>query len=187
MPERLQSVYSSARENMQKAYDHLEKELMGIRAGKATPSMLDGVSVDYYGTKTPISQLANVSAPDARTLSIQPWDKAALPEIEKAIFASNMGLTPQNDGEVIRLNVPPLTTERRQQLAKQIKAEGEHAKVGIRNTRKSCNDEIKAFNKDGLSDDMSKDAEAEVQKITDNFGKKVDALVAAKEKEILTM
>ncbi len=187
MPERLKPIYSTAKSTMQKAYDHLEKELMGIRAGKASPSMLDGVSVDYYGTKTPVSQLANVTASDARTLTIQPWDKASLPEIEKAIFASNMGLTPQNDGEIIRLNIPPLTTERRKQLAKQIKAEGEHAKVGIRNARKSCNDQIKALNKDGLSDDLCKDGEAEIQNITNNFGKKVDQLIAAKENEVMTL
>ena len=158
-----------------------------VRAGRASPAMLNGVMVDYYGSATALSQVANISVPDARSLSIKPWEKTLLGEIEKAIFGANLGFTPQSDGESIRINIPALTEERRKDLAKQIKGEGETAKVSLRNIRKSSNDSIKKLNKDGLSDDLSKDAEGEIQKITNNFTAKIDAIVKAKEAEVMSI
>ena len=176
-----------ARSHMEKAIDFCDSELVKIRAGKAMPSMLDGIMVDYYGTPTPLSQIGTVNTPDARTLVIQPWEKSMLSVIEKAIMESNIGLNPQNDGVIIRLNVPPLTEERRRDLVKKAKAESEHAKVGVRNNRKDSIDMVKDLKADGLSEDMAKDAESEIQNITNGFIKKVDELVDAKEKDIMTI
>jgi len=187
MNDEINKIKSSVKEEMAHAIEHLESALIKIRAGKANPSMLEGVMVDYYGSPTPISQVGNITTPDARSLSIKPWEKPMLAEIEKAIFAANLGITPQNDGENIRLNIPPLTEERRKELAKQIKAEGEHAKVSIRNSRKHGNDSVKQLGKDGLSEDLVKDAEGEIQNITNNYSEKIDKIVKAKENEVMTL
>jgi ribosome recycling factor len=187
MNEELQMIYDMADDAMNQSLDHLTRELTKIRAGKATPSMVDGVTVEYYGSQSPLNQVSNVNTPDARTISIQPWDKAMLEEIERAIINANLGLTPMNNGEMIIISVPALTEERRMDLVKQAKAEGEHAKVSIRNARKDANDEIKALEKDGLSEDLAKDAEANIQKKTDTYNHKVDELINAKEKDILTV
>lgn len=182
MNEEVEFILDTAKEGMNNAIAHLVKELRTIRAGKATPAMLSNVMVDYYGSQTPLSQVANVSTPDARTISIQPWEKNMLQEIEKAIQIANLGFNPMNNGDVIMINVPPLTEERRKGLAKQAKAEAEHAKVGIRNARKDANNEIK---KTDISDDMKKAAEADIQKLTDTFIKDIDEKFAAKEVEIM--
>lgn len=187
MQEEVDFVIEHCKERMDAAIKHLEKELVHIRAGKASPSMLDGVQVEYYGTMTPLNQVSNVSTPDARTIAIQPWEKGLIPLIEKAILAANLGFNPDNNGEIIRINIPALTEERRKQLVKQVSQEGETAKVSIRTARKDANDSLKKLLKDGLSEDMEKDAEEEVQKMTDSYGKKVDSLVEAKEKDIMTI
>lgn len=187
MEEDLDMIYDMAKESMDSAMSHLGSELTKIRAGRATPSMLDSVKVEYYGSLTPLSQVSNVNTPDARTISIQPWEKSLLTEIERAIINSNLGLNPQNNGELIMINVPALTEERRHGLVKQAKAEGENAKVSIRNARKDANAEIKRLKGDGLSEDVVKDAESHVQDITNGFVKKVDDLVAVKEKDIMTI
>lgn len=187
MNEEIEFALDTAREAMQNAMEHLDSQLQKIRAGKANPMMLSRVMVEYYGNLTPLNQVANVNALDGRTLSVQPWEKAMLDEIEKGIVHANLGLNPQNNGETILINIPALTEERRKDLSKQAKAEGEHAKVGIRNARKDANDEVKKLKNDGLSEDMAKDAENEVQKITDTFIAKVDTLIAAKEKDIMTV
>jgi len=174
-------------EQMQKAVDHAENELTKIRAGKAMPSMLDGIFVDYYGSSTPLSQIANINTPDARTLVVQPWEKNMLSAIEKAIIDSNIGLNPQNDGILIRLAIPALTEERRRDLAKKVKEEAEKGRVGIRNLRKDANDKIKKLKNDGASEDEIKVGEAEVQKITDVYIIKIDKLAEAKEKDIMTV
>jgi ribosome recycling factor len=184
MNEEIEFILDTAKEAMSNAIAHLEKELRSIRAGKASPAMLGTVMVDYYGAQTPLGQVANVSTPDPRTLSIQPWEKNMLQPIEKAIQNANLGLNPMNNGDVILINVPPLTEERRKGLAKQAKAEAEHAKVGVRNARKDANNEIK---KTDVSDDMKKIAEDDVQKLTDAFVKKIDDVLAVKEKEIMTV
>ena len=184
MNEEIDFIIDTAKEAMQNAIEHLIKELSSIRAGKATPSMLGTVMVDYYGSQTPLSQVANVNTPDPRTLSIQPWEKGMLQNIEKAIQIANLGLNPMNNGDIIMINVPPLTEERRKGLAKQAKSEAEHAKVGIRNARKDANNDIK---KTDLSDDMKKIAEDDVQKLTDTFVKKIDETFSVKEKEIMTV
>ncbi|MFK8060705.1 MAG: ribosome recycling factor [Polaribacter sp.] len=184
MNEEIEFILDTAKEAMNNAIAHLEKELRTIRAGKATPSMLSNVMVDYYGSQTPLSQVANVNTPDARTLSIQPWEKNMLQEIEKAIQKANLGLNPMNNGDLIMINVPPLTEERRKGLAKQAKAEAEHAKVGIRNARKDANNDIKKVD---ISDDMKKIAEDDVQKLTDTFVKDIDEKFSVKEKEIMTV
>lgn len=184
MNEEIDFILDSTKESMDNAVAHLEKELRSIRAGKATPGMLANVQVDYYGSQTPLSQVANVNTPDARTIAIQPWEKNMLQEIEKAIMIANLGFNPMNNGDLIIINVPPLTEERRKDLAKQAKAEAEHAKVGIRNARKDANNEIK---KTDVSDDMKKNAEADVQTLTDNFVKQIDEKLAVKEKEIMTV
>jgi len=185
MNEEIQFILDSAKEAMESAMTHLDGELQKIRAGKASPMMLNKVVVEYYGALTPLNQVANVNATDGRTLSVQPFEKSLLEEIEKGIAHANLGLNPQNNGETILINIPTLTEERRRELSKQAKAEGEHAKVGIRNARKDANDEIKKL--DGLSEDLVKDAEAGVQEVTDTFSTKVDALIAAKEKDIMTV
>ena len=185
--EEIDMIYDMARESMEAALDHLHKELLKIRAGKSSSSMLEGVYVDYYGTNTPLSQVSNINTPDARTISIQPWEKPMLPIIEKAIMAANLGLNPQNNGELIMINVPPLTEERRLNLVKQTKAEGEHAKVSIRTARKEANDEIKKLQKETISDDLAKDAEERIQKLTDTYGKDIDSILEVKEKDIMTV
>lgn len=184
MNEEIEFILDTAKEAMNNAIAHLEKELVSIRAGKASPAMLSTVMVDYYGAQTPLGQVANVNTPDARTLSVQPWEKNMLQPIEKAIQIANLGLNPMNNGDVIMINVPPLTEERRKGLAKQAKAEAEHAKVGVRNARKDANNDIKKVD---ISDDMQKIAEDEVQKLTDTYVKNIDEKLAVKEKEIMTI
>lgn len=184
MNEEIDFILDAAKEAMDNAILHLEKELKTIRAGKATPAMLSTVMVDYYGSQTPLSQVANVNTPDARTLSIQPWEKNMLQEIEKAIQLANLGFNPMNNGDVIMINVPPLTEERRKNLAKQAKAEAEDAKVGVRNARKDANNEVKKLD---VSDDLKKNTEDDVQKLTDSYVKVIDDKLAVKEKEILTI
>lgn len=187
MQEEVDFVLEHSEEKMNAALEHLDKELVHIRAGKASISMLDGILVDYYGSMSPLIQVSNISTPDARTIAVQPWEKGLIPVIEKAIMNANLGLNPDNNGEVIRINIPVLTEERRKDLAKQVHQEGEHAKVSIRAARKDANDSLKKMQKDGLSEDLEKDAEASVQKMTDKFGKKVEDLVIAKEKDIMTI
>lgn len=182
MNEEIEFILDAAKEAMNNAIEHLEKELRSIRASKATPAMLGTVMVDYYGSQTPLSQVANVSTPDPRTLTIQPWEKSMLQTIEKAIMLANLGFNPMNNGDVIMINVPALTEERRIGLAKQAKAEAEHAKVGVRNARKDANNEIKKVD---ISDDMKKIAEDEVQQLTDAFVKNIDDKFSLKEKEIM--
>lgn len=172
---------------MQKAISHLEAELTKIRAGKANPQIVDGIMVDYYGAPTALNQVANISVADARTLTIQPWEKNMLQPIERAIIASNIGLNPQNDGIIIRLFLPPLTEERRKELVKRVNGEGEHAKVAIRNIRRDAIEGIKKLQKDGLSEDTAKDAESDVQELTDKFIQMVDKHCAAKDKEIMAI
>ncbi len=176
-----------AKDKMQKAIAHLEDQLRNFRAGKANPGIFQSVLVDYYGTPTPVPQVASVTTPDAKTILIQPWEKKLIPAIEKAILDSNIGYTPANNGEQIRINVPALTEERRKELVKQAKTEGENAKVSIRTARREVVDAHKKYQKEGLPEDVCKDAEATIQKETDAFNKKVDEIIAAKEKEIMTV
>lgn len=187
MEEEIQFMMDVAREKMDKAISHLETEFTKIRAGKASPQMLDSIYVDYYGTNTPLNQVANVGTPDAKTIAIQPWEKTMIEPIEKAILAANLGLTPMNNGEIIRINIPALTEERRRDLVKQIKNECENARVGVRSARRDANDEIKKLQKSGLSEDMAKDKESEIQDLTDKYIKKVDELFELKEKDIMTV
>lgn len=187
MSDDLNKVMKQAESNMDKAVNHYVNELGKIRAGKASPQMLDGVYVDYYGNSTALSQIGNISTPDARTLSIQPWEKNMLGAIEKAIINSNLGFNPQNDGNVIRINIPPLTEERRKQLVKMSKEESEQGKVSIRSIRKETNENIKKLVKDGLPEDEGKRAETKVQELTDKFIAKIDDILKTKEKEILTV
>jgi ribosome recycling factor len=187
MNEEIQMALESAREQMDKAIKHLEAELAKIRAGKAHPAMLDGIRVDYYGSLVPLGQVSNVNSTDARTLVIQPWERSMLDPISTAIINANLGLNPMNNGEVIMLNVPPLTEERRRDLTKRAKAEGEHAKVGVRNARKDANDYLKSAKSEGLSEDLVKVGETKVQELPDAFIKKVDDLVASKEADIMTV
>jgi len=177
----------AAEELMTHALEHLQKELQGVRAGKATPAMLQNVFVDYYGAHTPVSQVANINSLDARTLSIQPYEKNMVAPIEKAIFAANLGVTPQNDGQIIRITIPPMTQERRLLLVKQVKDMGEHTRVSIRNARREAIHNIKKLVKDGLSEDMGKNSEHEIQELTDKFIEKTDKVVHAKETEIMTV
>lgn len=185
MTEDIQLILEMCQDGMKKAMNHLADELSKIRAGRANPSMLDGIFVDYYGANTPLNQVANVNSPDARTLTVQPWEKTMIEPIEKAIIIANLGLNPQNNGNSIIINVPVLTEERRKALVKQVKAAGEDAKISLRNARKEANDEIKRLEKDGLSEDLCKDAEAEVQKITNVYTTKVDTAIEAKEVDIM--
>jgi len=187
MEEELSMIYDMAKDSMSDSIGHLKKALLKIRAGKANPSMLDGVLVDYYGSMTPLSQVANVNTPDPRMISIQPWEKSSLEPIEKAIINSNLGFNPQNNGELIIINIPPLTEERRKELVKKAKTEGEDAKISIRNVRKDSNDEIKKLKNDGLPEDMAKDAEEEIQKFTNSFTINIESLIAEKEKDIMTV
>jgi len=187
MSDELNKIREHAQDGMNKAISHLETELVKIRAGKATPGLLDGIVVDYYGNPTPINQVGNISVADARTLTIQPWEKNMLQPIERAIIAANIGITPQNDGNMIRLFMPPLTEERRKELVKRSHAEGEHSKVAIRNIRRDAMEQIKKLQKNGLSEDVCKDAEKGIQEMTDKFISLVDKHLAAKEKEIMTV
>lgn len=177
----------NAEDSMQLAVEYLDDTLSHIRAGKASARLLDGIKVDYYGTASPISNVANVSVPDARTIAITPWEKSMFREIEKAIINSELGVTPENNGEVIRISIPPLTEDRRKQLVKQSKAEAENAKVSVRNARREAIEGLKKEVKNGLSEDAEKDAEVQVQKIHDKFMKRIDEVFGAKEKEILTV
>lgn len=176
-----------AKARMDNAMVFLDEALARIRAGKANPRILDGVKVEYYGSMTPLASVANITTPDAKSIVIQPWEKSMLREIEKAILASEVGITPENNGEIIRLGIPPLTGERRKQLSKQAKQEGEDAKIGIRNARRDAIDVLKKAIKDGMPEDVEKDAEAEIQKVHDKYIKMVDEAVAAKDKEIMTV
>ncbi|MBW3518254.1 ribosome recycling factor [Flavobacterium sp. NKUCC04_CG] len=185
MTEEINFIIASTKESMEGTIAHLEKELLNIRAGKATPQMLGGVFVDYYGAPTPLSQVANINVPDARTLAVTPWEKSMLQPIEKAIMIANLGLNPMNNGENIIINIPALTEERRKDLAKQSKTEAEDAKIGIRNARKDANTEIKKLEKEGTSEDICKVAEESIQKITDSYIKKIDEIFVAKEAEIM--
>ncbi|HEY4148469.1 MAG TPA: ribosome recycling factor [Chitinophagaceae bacterium] len=187
MPDTPASIIAQTEDAMKKAINHLESELVKVRAGKANPTMLDGIVVDYYGNPTPINQIGNISVLDARTLSIQPWEKNMLQPIEKAIMASNIGINPQSDGVNIRLFLPPLTEERRRELVKRANGEGEHSKVAIRNIRRDSIEAIKKLQKDGLSEDAGKDAEKEVQGITDKYISLVDKHLSQKEKEIMSV
>lgn len=187
MNEEIEIILEETEERMSNAVSHLETELSKLRAGKATPMLLDGISVDYYGVITPLSQVSNINTPDPKSIVVQPWEKNMLGPIEKAILAANIGLTPMNNGEIIRINVPPLTEERRIQLVKRVKAEGENAKISIRNSRKWANDELKRLLKEGLEEDLEKDATAKVQEFTDNSSKKVDEVVEIKEKDLMTV
>lgn len=185
MNEDITFIIDSAKEAMDNAIKHLEKQLLNIRAGKASPSMLGSVMVDYYGSQTPLSQVANVNTPDGRTITVQPWEKNMLQEIERGIAYANLGFNPMNNGETIIINVPALTEERRRELAKQAKAEAEHAKVGVRNARKDANNDIKKT--DDASEDLQKNAEQDVQNLTDASVKKIDEILGIKEKEIMTV
>lgn len=187
MNEEVLLYIDDAKDKMKKALLHLENELLKIRAGKANPTMLQSVVVDYYGSKVPLSQVANINTTDARTLVIQPWEKKMIDTIEKAVFAANLGLTPINNGELIRINIPALTEERRLGLVKQVKHEGEIAKVSIRNARREAIDEIKKLQKQGIPEDEIKKAEDDMQKQTDNFSKRVDEHLQAKEAEIMVV
>ena len=187
MEEEVKMQLEFTTENMKNSVTHLVSELARIRAGKANVNMLDGILVEYYGSNTPLSQVANINTPDPKMVVVQPWEKSMIEPIEKAIQKANIGINPQNDGEIIRLAVPPLTEERRLELVKQVKSEGENTKIGIRNARREANDEFKKMQKDGLSEDMQKDAEGEVQNLTNTYIKKVEDLVDAKEKDIMTI
>ena len=187
MEEEVQLYLDDAVEKMQKAVKHLEEELGRVRAGKASPTLLDGITVDYYGTMTPLAQVSNINTPDARTIAVQPWEKTMIEPIEKAILAANIGLTPINNGELIRINIPVLTEERRKELVKQIKSMGENTKISIRNTRRDANDAFKKMKKEGLSEDQEKDAEALVQDETNKYIEKTDKLLELKEKDIMTV
>lgn len=185
--EEIQFFLDEAKEDMEKALKHIDNELTKIRAGKAMPNMVESVMVDYYGTPTAISQVASVNTPDARTLAIKPWEKAMVAVIDKAIRESNLGFNPQNDGEMVRINVPPLTEERRKVLVKQAKSEGEDGKVRVRSIRKDTNESLRKLLKDGASEDDVKTAEDKVQVLTDSYIVKVDQLIAKKETELLTV
>ena len=185
MQDEIDFVFDATKEDMDRAISHLEKAMVKIRAGRANPSMLEGVMVEYYGAATPLSQVSNVSTPDARTISIQPWEKQLITEIEKAIMNAGLGFNPMNNGESVIINVPPLTEERRKELAKQAKSEAEDAKISIRGSRKDANNELKKLSE--ISEDLKKNTETDIQEMTDAKIKTVDALFTVKEKEILTV
>lgn len=180
-------IIESARESMNKTINHFETELSKIRAGKASPAMLDGIIVDYYGNPTPINQVGNISVMDARTITIQPWEKNMLQPIERAIIAANIGVNPQNDGNLIRLFLPPLTEERRKEFVKRSNAEGEQAKISVRSIRRDAIEQIKKQEKEGLSEDAARDAEKEIQELTDRYITIVDKYLETKEKEIMAV
>ena len=185
MNEDIQFILDTAKEAMDNAIKHLEKQFVNIRAGKASPAMLGGVMVDYYGAQTPLNQVANVNTPDGRTITVQPWEKSMLQEIERSIMVANLGFNPMNNGENIIINVPPLTEERRRDLAKQAKAEAEDAKIGVRSARKEANNDIKKA--DDISEDLKSNAEIDIQNMTDKYVKKIDEILHTKEKEIMTV
>ena len=185
--DRAKEIVSGAEAKMADALSFLEEDLKTYRVGKANPAIFNGLMVDYYGSPTPVHQVCSISAPDAKTLALQPWEKNMFPVVEKAIINSNIGIMPINNGEVIRLNIPPLTEERRKQLVKDSKAEAEKARVSVRNARRECIDGLKKAVKDGMSEDVQKDGEEKVQKLHDKYMKQIDELFAAKEKEILTV
>jgi len=187
MLEELNLIMEDAEDSMKKTISHLETELVKIRAGKANPGMLEGIMVEYYGNPTPINQVANISVLDVRTISVQPWEKGMLQQVERAIIAANIGINPQNDGNIIRLFLPPLTEERRKELVKRCNGEGENAKVSVRNIRRELIEQIKKLQKDGLSEDAAKDAESTAQQLTDRYIVLVDKLLQAKEKEIMVV
>ncbi len=187
MNEEVELYMEDAKERMDKALLHLEEELGKLRAGKASPSMLKDIKLDYYGQITPLTQMANVGTADARTIVIQPWEKKMIGEIEKAILKANLGFNPVNNGEIIRIVVPELTEERRQHLSKMVKTEGENAKVAIRNIRRDTITEIKKLEKDGLSEDLSKNVQDDVQKLTDDYTSKINKIIEAKQKEIMSI
>jgi ribosome recycling factor len=187
MTEEAQFCYEEANEGMMNAIDHLKRELQKIRAGKASPQMLDGVKIDYYGTLTPLNQAANINTPDPRQIIVQPWDKSMLDEMAKAIMAANLGFNPKNEGEILRIAVPQITEERRKELVKQSKAEAENTKVSIRNIRRNANDTAKNLKNEGLPEDEFKKLEDDIQKLTDKYIAEVDSIVEAKEKEIMTV
>lgn len=181
------TILGEATDRMQRAIDHLEEELLNIRAGKASVNVLNGVMVDYYGSQTPVSGVASVTVPDAKTVLIQPWDKNMIRMIEKAILDSNIGLTPSNNGEQIRLSIPPLTEERRREIVKSVRAEAETARISLRNARRDAVEAFKKAQKEGMSEDESKDGEAQSQKLLEKFSKTVDTAVEKKEKEVMTV
>lgn len=183
----VKQILSAAESKMDGAVAHLDEALAHIRAGKANPRILDGIFVEYYGSNVPLSNVANISTPDAKTITITPWEKSMFREIEKSIINSELGIMPENNGEIIRLGIPPLTEDRRKALAKQSKAEAETAKVSVRNARRDAIEQIKKEQKDGLAEDAAKDAEAAAQKVHDKYIKKIDEIYAAKEKEIMTV
>ncbi len=187
MNEEVELIQMDTEENMQRSIKHLAAELSRIRAGRASISMLEGIIVDYYGSPTPLNQVSSINVPDARTLAIQPWEKTMIDPIEKAIMSANLGITPQNNGEIIRINIPMLTEERRKELVRQVKNEGESAKISIRNIRREANDQLKSLLKEGLSEDMEKDAEQVVQELTDKFIREVDGIIEVKDKDIMTI
>lgn len=187
MDEEVNLIIEDAEEHMKKAIEHLERALIKVRAGKANPSMLEGVLVDYYGTATPLNQVANIGTSDARTIVIQPWEKTMINPIEKAIMAANLGFNPDNNGEVIRINIPMLTEERRAILVKQVKHEGEEAKISLRNARRDALEMLKKMKNDGLSEDEEKRAEDKVQKMIDKYYNEVDTMIIEKEKDIMTI
>jgi len=187
MNEEVELILEETKERMEKALEHLEHELARLRAGRATPALLDGITVDYYGVNSPLSQVSNINTPDPKTILIQPFEKNMLGIIEKAIMAANIGLTPINNGEVIRINIPPLTEERRYQLVKQVRNEGETAKISLRNARKWANDELKRMLKEGLPEDIEKDATDNVQEMVHDYSTKVDKVMATKEKDVMTV
>lgn len=184
MEDEIDFIIEGTREAMGNALKHLEKQLLNIRAGKASPAMVAGVMVDYYGNQTPLSQVANVNTPDGMTITIQPWEKGMISEIERGIHLANLGFNPMNNGESVIINVPPLTEERRKDLAKQAKAAAEDAKIGVRNDRKNANNDLKNIE---ISDDLKKNVEEDIQKLTDQHIKKIDEILAKKEKEIMTV
>jgi ribosome recycling factor len=187
MDELIELLLDETRGKMEKSIRHLESELIKIRAGKANPHMLDGIVINYYGVQTPLNQVSNIGTPDARTLAIQPWDRSMIETIEKAILQANIGLNPANNGEIIRINVPPLTEERRRDLVKQVKNECENSRIGIRSIRRDSNEELKSLKKEGLPEDEVKKAEEIVQKLTDEFIGQIDKVFEAKEKDIMTV
>ena len=187
MNEEFKMIIDMAAERMGKAVEHLNEALLNVRAGKASPNVLNGVMVDYYGSQTPIAQVASVTVPDAKTILIQPWEKGMIPVIEKAIVNANLGMTPSNNGEQIRLTIPAITEERRKQLVKQVRGDGENGRVSLRNARRDAVEDFKKAQKDGMPEDMAKDGESEAQKVYEKFSKKIDELLAAKEKEIMTV
>jgi len=187
MTDELELLTEEAKDRMDKSIKHLEYELSHMRAGRANPLLLDGIHLDYYGASTPLSQISNINTPDAKSILIQPWEKTMLGAIEKAILAANIGMTPVNNGEVIRINIPPLTEERRHQLVKQVRVEGETAKISIRTSRKWFNDELKTLKSDGLPEDEEKNGEKIIQDLTEKHISRVDKIVDIKEKEIMTV